>query len=274
MKKIIIVLLTMLLLTGCFHTVNQKDRQKNSKSVVYNTTDILEKHYTKSKRSYAELDLKLPKLSGDYRGINKINTYYNKNKYTYFYDHLGIELLERAETYYIERRKDTGEIIINGKNQNYWQKAHYEFVSQYDCYISIKGTLNGGQGGVSWLAQEGDVFNLNTGEKVKLADLFSVSEEDYMDTLYKRLDTILKKETDLAGDNWKATNFMYVMEAKEEERKKLILSFDKNNFYLSSEGLVIMYQKTLSPQLSTFTIPYIELLDILNKDIKKAISWQ
>lgn len=278
MKRLLTFIVTVMIVTGCSSkstNTNKQDDTQNKATVEFKTNIIEEKHYTESKRSYAELDLKLPELSGDYKGIEKINTYYN-DKYQYFYDALGMESIESMESQILESNNEADEIVIHGKSDNYWQMAHYKLIGQYGNYVSIYGLLNGGQGGVSWLAQEGDVFDLNTGNKLSLDDLFSVEKDEYMETLYQCLNKQMSDQITDAENTGERVGFHYIVEANEEERKTLILEFDKNNFYLSNDGLVIEYQKYVlgsgASGIFSFTIPYDEIKHILNEDIVGALQ--
>lgn len=308
MKKIIISILSLIVLTGCFQqtpekntqneaekqstqeqteeknkeekkkeettTVQEKSNKQKDSKVKAKTNNILEKHYTKSKRSYADLDLKLLTFSGPYQGIQKINDFY-KNKYNYFYENLDMNLLQEMESQ-SSNSYGTNNTIIDGKNQNYWQMGHYEYIGQYGDFISVKGTLDGGQAGVSWAAQEGDVFNLNTGTRLKMKDLFSVSEKEYTEVLYKNLNAIMEKDIQNAQKQGDQISFFYIQEAKDaKEKKKLILEFDRDHFYFTDKGLVIEYQGySLAPGaggIHSFEIPYQNLSSILKDNIKKSV---
>lgn len=146
--------------------------------------------------------------------------------------------------------------------------AHYTLVGQYGPYISIYGELNGGQGGLDWMSQEGDVFNLNTGEKLSLNDLFSVTEKEYRKVLYQSLSNIIEKQMKMDKNKGK---YDLLIEASKEGREQLLLQFDKDNFYLSNDGLVIEYQKYVltygAGGIGTITIPYESISDILDYNI-------
>lgn len=112
MKKIIVAIITIVLLVGCGRSLNSTKKEKDKKetelavrnardgqyrgAITFKVNTVNEKHYTKSKKSYAELDLELPQLSGNYKGIDKINAYY-EHKYQYFYNNLNMESIELAE---------------------------------------------------------------------------------------------------------------------------------------------------------------------------------
>ena len=142
------------------------------KPAVFHVYDI-NKHYYGENASFLELDLKLPRLEGDYDGIPAINEYFAE-KEPYFYEQLPWDMLERLDA----------SAAIEGKKDGYFVSAYYYLETQIGDIISIPAVLDGGAGGVSWAGMEGNAFNLNTGEKIELSDVFRVPEEEYLDYIY------------------------------------------------------------------------------------------
>ena len=130
---------------------------------------------------FIELDLMLPELTGDFAGIPIINEFF-LGKEQYFYDELGIgELLESFEA---DREIYPRDGVVEGLYMGWGRVAHYELSALHGNIISIYGWLWGGMGGVSWLGKEGHTFDLTTGKRLELSDIFTASEEQYMSIIY------------------------------------------------------------------------------------------
>lgn len=97
-----------------------------------------------------------------------------------------------------------------------------------------------------------------------------------MEVLYKSLNSIIENQIIMAEINGENVAFHYIVEADTEKRKQWLLDFDKNNFYLSNDGFVIMYQKYAlgsgASGIFSFTVPYTDIVHILHSDIISALS--
>lgn len=274
MKKFSIFICAILLLTSC-QSVNNSTQEdsimikepedetntlnkdiENKKSVIFNTFDVDKKYYNEVE-GYAELKLKLVRLEGDYEGIPKINKYF-ADKEEAFYNELPLDFMKENN------------IEAKGEEDNYYRSAYYKLEIVLGDIISVSAELNGGAGGVGWAGIEGDTFDLNTGKKLSLEDIFNVNRHDYMNFIYGFVadEIMVKIKSELDSDNGSAYNFD---DAYSAEGQKAIRSFDSNDFYLTKEALVVFYPKyALScgaggPQ--KFSIPYDEILDFLSIDI-------
>lgn len=137
------------------------------------TTFNVNKRYDEA-GGFAELDLKLPELTGSYEGIAAINMFFI-DKENFFFSEIDLEPLKSAEMLANS---------IKGKESNWYRSAYYSFEAKIGDIISISASLDGGMGGVGWAGIEGDTFDLNTGKKLVLSDIFKVSEDEYLDFIY------------------------------------------------------------------------------------------
>lgn len=225
----------------------------NPKYVIFDVYDVNKKYYDKNGGNYLELDLKLPKLEGNYEGIQAINEYF-VNKEPYFFEQLPWECLE----------KDSDSVRFEGRKDNYFVSSDYYLEVQIGDIKSIPAFLDGGAGGVSWVGMEGNAFDLSTGEKIELSDLFQVSEEEYMNFIYDYVSKEVNKEI-------KAGNIGYFFEdAYSETGTSSIRGFNQENFIISSNALFVFYDKydlaDGASGVKMFEIPYDAMKDILAAD--------
>lgn len=227
------------------------------KTVNFSTYDVNKKYFN-DVNGFAELKLKLPQLDGNYDGIPEINKYFG-GKEKFFYDELPLDILKESNQ------------KVEGKNDNWYRSADYKLEAVLGEIISISADLNGGAGGVGWAGIEGDSFNLNTGKKLSLENIFKVKKDEYMNFIY---DSVSKKIMSEINNNKQSSygsgyNFD---DAYSGDGFKSIRSFDPNNFYLSKNALVVFYPKydlksgAGGPQ--KFEIPFESILNILAIDVK------
>lgn len=293
MKKLIICVFTILLLTSCESVDNstqedstkireleeeiialneeilrlkydiqiiksnaQTSQELTHKTIIYNTFDVDKKYYNEA-NGYVELKLKLPQLEGDYDGIPVINKYF-VDKEKFFYDELPLDFLRDIN------------IEVKGEDDNYYRSAYYKLEAVLRNIISMSADLNGGAGGVGWAGIEGASFNLNTGKKLSLDDIFNVNKDDYMNFIFGFVseEIMATINSNLNSGYGSGYNFN---DAYSDEGQEDIRRFDSDNFYLTKDALVIFYPKyTLScgaagPQ--EFFISYEKILDVLAIDI-------
>lgn len=156
------------------------------------------------------------------------NFFINKEKF--FYDELPLEALKNFN------RK------VEGAKDNWYRSADYKLEAVLGEIISVSADLNGGAGGVGWADLEGDTFNLNTGKRVSLSDIFRVNKNEYMDFIY---DFVSKKIMNEINNNLQAgygSGYDFD-DAYSGDGYKSIRDFDPNNFYLSENSLVVFYPK-------------------------------
>jgi len=229
---------------------SKETSQPNLKSVKFSTFDVNKKYYNDAK-GFVELKLKLPQLDGNFEGISKINKYFI-DKEKFYYDELPLDILKE----YNEK--------VEGEKDNWYRSADYSLEIVSGDIISMKAYLDGGAGGVSWAGIAAETFNLNTGNKLELNDIFNVNEAQYMNFIY---DLVSKKIMDeIKSDNESRAGYMFD-DAYSGEGYKSIRNFDKNDFYLSENALVVFYQKyALADGASgplVFEIPYDSISNIL-----------
>jgi len=260
-KKLKLVLLfSMMLLLGC--NPNSKNKQKaentnasiaakgtDSLSVQFSTYDINKKYYNKA-GSYLELILKLPKLKGNYTGIPKINSFF-ATKDTFFLNQLDLNDFRKENYNY------------PGGDSHWFRSADYKLEAVYDDVISMSAILDGGMGGVSWDGIEGDVFNLTTGKKLELSDLFKVSQKEYMPIIFDFVKkSIMKNNFDFNyGDPYSGDGL------------KAVKAWQTDCFYLTNNTLVIFYEKYAlacgAEGVIKFEIPLKQVSNILKIHIKR-----
>lgn len=230
------------------------DSDPSVEQVSIESYHIEEKYYDDNNQNYVELILELPRLSGNYDGIPAINTYF-ANKEQGFYEDLPLDILEELE----------GTAKIEGRSSGYFVSARYYLETQFGDIISISGDLDGGAGGVSWAALDSNVFNLSTGEKLEISDLFNISEEECMDFIYDYVSNEIKNEI-LAGNG-----LYFFDDVNSEEGMRRIRSYNPNNFYLSGSVLVVFYNRyelaAGAAGTQVFEIPYDMIKDMLAIDV-------
>lgn len=236
----------------------EKQNSPATKAVSFDVYDVNKKYYGENE-SYVELDLKLPQLEGDYDGIPAINTYF-ANKEQFFYEQLPLDMLEQ-----LDNLKP-----IEGKSHGYFVSAYYYLETQIGDIISIPAIIDGGAGGVSWAAIEGNAFNLNTGEQIELSDLFRVSEEEYMGFIYDYVSREITEEMQAGEGGY------FFQDAYAEDGAERIKSFNQGNFILSNDSLVVFYQKyelaAGAAGVRVFEIPYDLIKDILAMDSMRVLN--
>jgi len=201
---------------------------------------------------YVDFDFSLLKLNGNYGGISKINDFFS-GRPQFFHDDYPSDYLQIAR---------------NGMSDGYYRSAHYYYSAKIGSIISTWADLNGGAGGVSWVGIEGDVFDLNTGKKLGLPDIFRVSEDVYLKRIYDIVSQQIEAKIKDAGGN---SDFFFD-DAYSTDGQKSIQAFDVNDFYLTDNSLIVFYQKyalaigAAGPQV--FIIPFSSIKDILANDVK------
>ncbi len=227
-----------------------------NKTVNFSTFEVNKKYFNDAK-GFVELRLDLPKLDGNYDGIPEINKYF-VNKEKFFYDELPLDDL-------IESNAE-----VKGEQDNWYRSAEYSLTVVFGNIISMEAYLNGGAGGVGWNGIEGDTFDLNTGKKLSLQDIFKVSKDEYMNFIY---DFVSKKVMDEINKDKESRNGYMFDDAYSGEGYKSIRNFNPDDFYLSKKALVVFYQKYVLADGAAgplvFEIPYESISDILAINVNK-----
>lgn len=138
--------------------------------------------------------------------------------------------------------------------QPYTDEQTYDATLVTDSMASILRThyiYSGGAYGDTFLFS--DTFNLSTGQKLKLDDLFSVASDVYGPRVLAEVKALAARESDGGTPRY--------------DPDKLESAFDPNCFYLTGDALVIYYQTyALGPRalgMPQFSIPKDKLEDIL-----------
>jgi hypothetical protein len=227
----------------------------------FSTFDVYEKVYG-DQGSFMELDLQLPRILGDYDGIPEINQFFI-DKEKFFYNQLPFE--------YMQLDEEAGKKVEGRYPDLFFRSAYYELGIKWGNIISVFAVLDGGAGGVGWLGIEGDTFDLNTGKKLSLSDIFKVNEAEYLEFIYG---FVAEKITEyqLNGRNGGSIGYRDD-DAYSGEGFKRIRKFDPDDYFLTENSLVVFYDKyaladgASGPQ--AFAIPYAAIRDILAIDINE-----
>lgn len=227
-------------------------------TIEFSTFDVNKKYYLDS-GGFVELDLKLPILSGTYDGIAAINTFF-ADKETFFYNELPFDSLKDFETGTSGRR-------IEGKKDNFYRQAYYRLEAELGGILSVSAMLDGGAGGVGWAGIEGDTFDLNTGKKLGLSDIFAVDEERYMNVIYAFVSHRVAE--DINANLQKGYGSPYFFDDPYSgDGYESIRNFDPNDFYLTQTSLVVFYQKYAlacgAEGPKVFEIPYEAVSEMLS----------
>lgn len=229
--------------------------------LVYSTYPVEEVYYSKSGKSYAELSLRLPILGGDYAGIPAINAYFaGREQYFEGEGELGtiLGVLESGEA--VGR-------YFTGRDDNCYREAIYHLALKRGDILSVVAYLDGGAGGVGWAGIEGATFDLATGKKLALDDLFTVHREEYREAIYQQVAQIAQARIDDSLAKGNGAFYWFDNPYSGEGRKHLYDYWQEEDFYLSDTGLVVVYQKYVltagvgGPQ--ALEIPYDKLKGIM-----------
>lgn len=228
-----------------------------NKTVNFLTFDINKKYFN-DVNGFAELKLKLPRLEGNYVGIPEINKYF-VGKEKFFYEELPLDILK------VSNRK------IEGAKDNWYRSAEYKLEAVLGDVISISADLNGGAGGVGWPGMEGDSFNLNTGKKLSLGEIFTVSKDEYMNFIYDFVSKKIMVEINRAKQSGYGSLYDFDDAYSIDGSRKIRSFFDTSDFYLSKNALVVFYPQHALGRGPTgplkFEIPYESILNILDIDL-------
>lgn len=258
-KLYILTLLLCIMLVSCTPTATptpptpaQQPAQEADDEIVYSTVEVSKKYYN-DEGGFVDLELRLPQIEGNYQGISEINDYF-LGKEAFFYEELPLDLLKEAN------------LTVEGAKDNYFRSADYHLEAKIGDIISLSAVLDGGAGGVSWAGIEGNTFDLNTGKKLSLSDVFTVSEEEYLAFIYAFVTKTTSEEINdsLAQGHGSPYNFE---DPYAEAGREAIRGFAPDDFYLTEDSLVVFYQKyaissgAAGPQ--KFEIPYQDMADML-----------
>ncbi|GAB6109438.1 RsiV family protein [Fusibacter bizertensis] len=250
MKKIIIAILVILLMTGC-------QNEEASKTFKYGSIDI-NKQYANASGSYVDLILKLPQIEGDYKGIPAINEYF-----------------KGLEDFYYNELPELPEDITNklsGIDSGYYRSAEYQMELQNENIFSVSAKLDGGAGGVSWAGMAGATFNLDTGKQLLLDDIFNVDEDVYMSKIYDLVSLEIEKSIKESNESGNGNLYFFDDPYSGEGYKAIREAFISTHFYLTQDALVVFYDKYVLAAGAagplSYSIPYNELTGILDLDLK------
>lgn len=205
---------------------------------------------------FAQINLRLPQLNGDYRGIAEINRYYSKD--AYLFDHFGFADMVNDEDF----PPDT----MRCRDSNHHFSAWYYLTARKGDLISFMAYTDGGAGGTAWDGMRGDTFDITTGKRLELSDLFCVGEEEYLAVIYEQIAEQASANIEEGMIRYSASPYWFG-DVYSEEGMNLIKSLGRNDFYLTEDGLVFFYPKYQlaagGAGVQTFSISYNRLTDLL-----------
>jgi len=210
---------------------------------------------------FAELSLTMPEIAGDYPGIPKINRFFVSREVR-FREEVRTELLPSAEAH-----------IGENPVPPYFRSADFYLQVVLGNIISVSAGLNGWAGGVSWAGIEGYTFDLNSGKRLALSDLFSASKAAYTDLLLRLVSEQIMQEIQ---DDENGSPYFFGEAFSDEGAKQIREAFNPDHFFLAEEGLVIFYDKyDIAPGVRgapDFLIPYAEIAKQLKPGIRKLLG--
>lgn len=197
------------------------------------------------------IDISVPSISPSNDISDEINDYYKKmlkNNMT----NAELELQDCADAYLRYNSELTTPYYFN---------QNYTLCLNNQNYISLKRINEVYSGGVHEnYTIYSDSFNMKNGGKLSLSDIFDVDEDVYMERLLQ----FVKNQIEENKGNYY------------EEYQDMISSFDTQNFYLTQTHLVLFYQHydlaAYSAGIPEFSIPYEDISDIMNKEVKNGLK--
>ena len=261
MKKvyaIIAIVTSLLIFVGCekqFAGQNPDEAINitNSKVVNYEEKKVHER-LSNVHGVIIDFDLTFPQLTGDYAGLPLINTYYAQKEKDL--------LAQKDAEYFNSDSIGSDEFHLN---------VYYNKEVILDDVISISGDEESFTGGATnAIVLYGDVFDLHTGRKLTLDDIFSVDESVYLNFIYDAVIQDIKKQ--LADENNNSGRYGFgedefsLGSIDSPKGREMIRSFDPKDFFLTEEALVVFYPKySLGPGASgifMYEIPFASMTDI------------
>mgnify|MGYP000975984066 CR=1 FL=1 len=233
----------------------EEDDPITEKTVTFKTRTVSQKFKNKSGVTI-DVDLDLPQLEGIYDGIATINAYYDKREK---------ELIDMKEEDYLNSDSPGGD--------DFYIKADFHQETILNDIISISGNGDSFAGGVTNPEIYGDVFDLNTGKKLTLDDVFNVSSDKYLTLVYDYVTENIKEEmaNEKPGNSKYSLNddalSSYPGTVKSVRAKKAISDFDPRDFFLTDKSLIVFYPKySLGAGASgtfKYEIPFDSITDVL-----------
>ncbi|WP_425804860.1 RsiV family protein [Desulfitobacterium sp. Sab5] len=225
--------------------------QKTTQSTLSIEKRMVRKSILNDYNATIDYNFSFVQLSGTYKGIDNINKYYSLKEKTDFF---GKEYNDYFN-------------IPNSSKDNYFFKADFRAEAQIGDILSISGDGDSWAGGVSNPILYGDVFDLNTGEKLTLDDVFKVRSDEYLELIYNKITENINKEI-AEGNNRYNFNDAYSEDCQTEIKKE----FKPDNFYLTDKFLVIFYPKYSLGAGAAGTFKYEIPLDLIKEKLKIETS--
>ena len=196
----------------------------------------------------------LPLFSPDEGALAQVNRYY-RQEYSTFVSTVEEELRAVAQAN-LESHELTGSTYMACE-----ARQSYVIGREDERYLSVSRTITmsfGSETVESYL--KGDTFDLETGERIRLGDLFRVPSEEYLPLLRDEVARQIRslQQTDASG--------RYFDSAPERVEEFLM----EDNFWLESQSLVLFFPEgTLGPTgTQSFPIAYDQISDLLTEGIQ------
>lgn len=194
------------------------------------------------------IDASVPSISPSNDISDEINDYYKKMLHNNV-SNAELELQDSLNSY------------NNEPTAPYYFNQNYTICLNNKNFISIKRQNEIYSGGVHEnYTIYSDNFDLKSGGKLSLSDIFSVDEDVYMPRLLESVEAEIEANK---------SNYY-------EKYKDMLSDFNQQNFYLTQTHLVLFYQyydlAAYSVGIPEFSIPYEEISDIMNKEVKNGLK--
>lgn len=222
--------------------INYEVSSIKDQSVIYGNNDI----------KLAEVNAILPKLTPDNDISKKINAYYE-------------EMLEKYISNMKSELKAAGEAnaeITEGEYIPCSASQVYEIALNNEKFLSVKRVCSQFSGGIHGNTEYfSDSFSFESGERLVLSDIFTVSADEYLDRIFKEvLLQIRMDDSEYFGDYESSVKTLYNTE----------------DFYLTADSIVVFYSEyTLGPYslgIPEYSISFEDVDDILTKEMLKSSS--
>ena len=211
---------------------------------------VVKKSIANTYNHMIDYDLKFVQLSGTYKGIDAINEYYSSKEKDDFFGEKTNNWFDVPYSY----------------DSHFQLQFHYHADVQYGNILSISGGGNFWAGGVNNPTIYSDVFDLNTGKKLSLSDVFKISKDEYLNLIYDEVSKSINKEIANGQNRY---NFE---DAYSTEGKTAIAKFQPENFYFTGESLVVFYPKYTLGIGASGTFEFDIPLDLIKSKLKIDIS--
>jgi len=232
-------------------TAKQQEVIKNTpKQASYKINRIDKKYYNSNHTEWIDFYFELPKLSGNFAGIPKINKY--------FEDIIGQYINSYPNLFELED-DDEGR-VLQGEESGFYRSVYYKVERFSENIISMSLDINGcGMNCGTWHQIKGVTFDMNTGKPLILHEIFGIDKTKFMEYIYEYVSNEILLEI-LTGED-----HVYFFNDPYKDGYNTIREFKQDNFFLTERDLVITYDPyTLASgvfDVKKYIIPLQKIID-------------